>query len=89
MHVRVILAIASPEIIAIVVLGGIVLFGAERLPKLARSFVRARQEYAASQRSDSIAAPGDGPSSHGTQTKLYDGRSAGASAGVGASGDRD
>lgn len=40
-----ILALASPEIIAILVIGAVVLFGAEKLPKLARSAGAAKKEF--------------------------------------------
>src|SRR5581483_10572770 len=45
MVVHPILALASPEIIAIVVVAAIVLFGAEKLPKLARSAGQAKREF--------------------------------------------
>lgn len=44
-----ILAIASPEIIGIVVIVGVLLFGAEKLPKLARSAGQAKKEFLAGQ----------------------------------------
>jgi sec-independent protein translocase protein TatA len=40
-----ILALLSPEIIAIVVVAAVVLFGAEKLPKLARSAGAAKKEF--------------------------------------------
>jgi len=40
-----IIALASPEIIAILVIGAVVLFGAEKLPKLARSAGAAKKEF--------------------------------------------
>ncbi|MBV8246792.1 MAG: twin-arginine translocase TatA/TatE family subunit [Candidatus Eremiobacteraeota bacterium] len=40
-----ILAIWSPEIIGILVLGAVILFGADRLPKLARSAGQAKKEF--------------------------------------------
>lgn len=40
-----ILAIASPEIIGIIVIGALVLFGADKLPKLARSAGQAKKEF--------------------------------------------
>ncbi len=44
-----ILALASPEIIMIVIGLGILLFGAEKLPKLARSAGLAKKEFMAGQ----------------------------------------
>ena len=40
-----ILAIASPEIIGIIVIGALILFGADKLPKLARSAGQAKKEF--------------------------------------------
>ena len=40
-----ILAIFTPEIIGIVVVGAILLFGVEKLPKLARSAGQAKKEF--------------------------------------------
>jgi sec-independent protein translocase protein TatA len=40
-----IIALASPEIIAILIIGAVVLFGAEKLPKLARSAGAAKKEF--------------------------------------------
>lgn len=40
-----IFALLSPEIIAIVVVAAVVLFGAEKLPKLARSAGQAKKEF--------------------------------------------
>jgi len=45
MHIAPILAWASPEIIGIIVVGAVLLFGADRLPKLARSAGQAKKEY--------------------------------------------
>lgn len=45
MTIHPILAIWSPEIIGIVVVAAIVLFGAEKLPKLARSAGQAKKEF--------------------------------------------
>lgn len=39
------LAFASPEIIGIIVIGALVLFGADKLPKLARSAGQAKKEF--------------------------------------------
>lgn len=39
------LAFASPEIIGIVVILGVLLFGADKLPKLARSAGQAKKEF--------------------------------------------
>jgi sec-independent protein translocase protein TatA len=40
-----ILAFLSPEIIGIIVIGAVVLFGADKLPKLARSAGQAKKEF--------------------------------------------
>lgn len=45
MIVQPILALISPEIIGIVVVLGVLLFGAENLPKLARSAGQAKKEF--------------------------------------------
>ena len=49
MTIHPLLAIATPEIILLVVAAGALLFGAEKLPKLARSFGHAKREYMAGQ----------------------------------------
>jgi len=49
MVIHPLLALASPEIILIVVGLGILLFGAEKLPKLARSAGQAKREFVAGQ----------------------------------------
>lgn len=51
-----ILALASPEIIGLVVIGAIVLFGAEKLPKLARSAGQAKREFVVGQAEADVAA---------------------------------
>lgn len=51
-----ILALGSPEIIMIVVGLGILLFGAEKLPKLARSAGQAKKEFMAGQAEADAAA---------------------------------
>lgn len=51
------LAIASPEIIGIVLVLGLLLFGAEKLPKLARSAGQAKREFLVGQaQADEAAA---------------------------------
>lgn len=45
MIVHPVLALFSPEIIGIVVIAAVVLFGAEKLPKLARSAGQAKKEF--------------------------------------------
>ena len=45
MVIHPLLALASPEIIGIVIVLGILLFGAEKLPKLARSAGSAKREF--------------------------------------------
>ena len=45
MHIVPVLGWASPEIIGILIIGGLVLFGAEKLPKLARSAGAAKKEF--------------------------------------------
>ena len=49
MIVHPILALLSPEIIGIIVIAAVLLFGAEKLPKLARSAGQARKEFLAGQ----------------------------------------
>ena len=45
MVIHPVLALLSPEIIGIVVIAAVVLFGAEKLPKLARSAGQAKKEF--------------------------------------------
>ncbi|MDQ2871863.1 MAG: twin-arginine translocase TatA/TatE family subunit, partial [Candidatus Eremiobacteraeota bacterium] len=45
MTIHPVLAIFSPEIIGIIVIGAVVLFGADKLPKLARSAGQAKKEF--------------------------------------------
>jgi len=45
MHILVTFGWASPEIIGIIVVGALLLFGAEKLPKLARSAGQAKKEF--------------------------------------------
>jgi sec-independent protein translocase protein TatA len=45
MFVHPILALLSPEIIGIIVVAAVLLFGAEKLPKLARSAGQAKKEF--------------------------------------------
>ncbi len=45
MVIHPLLALASPEIIGIVIVLGVLLFGAEKLPKLARSAGAAKREF--------------------------------------------
>ena len=45
MHLTVSFGWASPEIIGIIVVGALLLFGAEKLPKLARSAGQAKKEF--------------------------------------------
>jgi sec-independent protein translocase protein TatA len=45
MNIHPLLAFASPEIIGIVVILGVLLFGADKLPKLARSAGQAKKEF--------------------------------------------
>lgn len=51
-----VLALLSPEIIGIVVLAAVVLFGAEKLPKLARSAGQAKKEFMIGQAEADAAA---------------------------------
>jgi Sec-independent protein translocase protein TatA len=44
-----ILALASPIIIAILIIAAVVMFGAERLPKLARNLGKVKSEFHAGQ----------------------------------------
>lgn len=50
------LALASPEIIGIIVVAAVVLFGAEKLPKLARSAGQAKREFLVGQAEADVAA---------------------------------
>ena len=50
------LAWASPEIIGIIVVGAILLFGADKLPKLARSAGQAKKEFMVGQAEADAAA---------------------------------
>lgn len=50
------LALFSPEIIGIVVVIGVLLFGAEKLPKLARSAGQAKKEFLVGQAEADAAA---------------------------------
>jgi len=50
------LALASPEIIGIIVVAAVVLFGAEKLPKLARSAGQAKREFLVGQAEADAAA---------------------------------
>jgi len=45
MHITPLLGWASPEIIGIIVVGALLLFGADKLPKLARSAGQAKKEF--------------------------------------------
>lgn len=56
MVVHPILALFSPEIIGIVVVIGVLLFGAEKLPKLARSAGQAKKEFMMGQAEADAAA---------------------------------
>lgn len=56
MVVHPILAFFSPEIIGIVVVIGVLLFGAEKLPKLARSAGQAKKEFMMGQAEADAAA---------------------------------
>jgi sec-independent protein translocase protein TatA len=49
MTIHPLFAIATPEIIILVVAAGALLFGADKLPKLARSFGQAKREFTAGQ----------------------------------------
>jgi len=51
-----VLALFSPEIIGIVVVAAVVLFGAEKLPKLARSAGQAKKEFMMGQAEADAAA---------------------------------
>lgn len=56
MLIHPVLALLSPEIIGIVVLAAVVLFGAEKLPKLARSAGQAKREFLMGQAEADAAA---------------------------------
>jgi sec-independent protein translocase protein TatA len=56
MYFSPLLAWASPEIIGIIVVGAILLFGADKLPKLARSAGQAKKEFQAGQAEADAAA---------------------------------
>lgn len=51
-----ILALMSPEIIGIIVVAAVLLFGAEKLPKLARSAGQAKKEFMVGQAEADAAA---------------------------------
>ncbi len=51
-----VLALLSPEIIGIVVIAAVLLFGAEKLPKLARSAGQAKKEFMMGQAEADAAA---------------------------------
>jgi TatA/E family protein of Tat protein translocase len=51
-----VLALLSPEIIGIVVIAAVLLFGAEKLPKLARSAGQAKKEFMIGQAEADAAA---------------------------------
>lgn len=56
MVVHPVLALLSPEIIGIVVIAAVLLFGAEKLPKLARSAGQAKKEFMMGQAEADAAA---------------------------------
>ncbi|HEV3152361.1 MAG TPA: twin-arginine translocase TatA/TatE family subunit [Candidatus Baltobacteraceae bacterium] len=56
MTIHPILALLSPEIIGIVVIAAVLLFGAEKLPKLARSAGQAKKEFLMGQAEADAAA---------------------------------
>lgn len=56
MVVHPVLALLSPEIIGIVVIAAVLLFGAEKLPKLARSAGQAKKEFMIGQAEADAAA---------------------------------
>lgn len=56
MVVHPVLALLSPEIIGIVVVAAVLLFGAEKLPKLARSAGQAKKEFMMGQAEADAAA---------------------------------
>jgi sec-independent protein translocase protein TatA len=56
MSIHPVLALLSPEIIGIVVVAAVLLFGAEKLPKLARSAGQAKKEFLIGQAEADAAA---------------------------------
>lgn len=56
MMVQPLLALLSPEIIGIIIVAAVVLFGAEKLPKLARSAGQAKKEFLMGQAEADAAA---------------------------------
>ena len=56
MHFIPLFAWASPEIIGIIVVGAVLLFGADKLPKLARSAGQAKKEFLVGQAEADAAA---------------------------------
>ncbi|SRR5579864_6380251 len=56
MFIHPVLALLSPEIIGIVVVAAVLLFGAEKLPKLARSAGQAKKEFLMGQAEADAAA---------------------------------
>jgi TatA/E family protein of Tat protein translocase len=56
MVIHPVLALLSPEIIGIVVVAAVLLFGAEKLPKLARSAGQAKKEFLIGQAEADAAA---------------------------------
>ena len=56
MAIHPIFALLSPEIIGIIVIGAVLLFGAEKLPKLARSAGQAKKEFMVGQAEADAAA---------------------------------
>ncbi|MHB8304737.1 MAG: Sec-independent protein translocase subunit TatA/TatB [Vulcanimicrobiaceae bacterium] len=56
MVIHPVLAFLSPEIVGIVVILGVLLFGAEKLPKLARSAGQAKKEFLLGQAEADAAA---------------------------------
>ena len=56
MVVHPLLALLSPEIIGIIALAAVLLFGADKLPKLARSAGQAKREFMFGQAEGDVAA---------------------------------
>ncbi len=56
MFIHPVLALFSPEIIGIIVVAAVLLFGAEKLPKLARSAGQAKKEFLMGQAEADAAA---------------------------------
>jgi sec-independent protein translocase protein TatA len=56
MFIHPVLALFSPEIIGIIVVAAVLLFGAEKLPKLARSAGQAKKEFLIGQAEADAAA---------------------------------